>query len=354
MKIETFEIIPRDVLFLRDARPMTAEDVGNGANWPRPDQLNAALHHAYRQEEPHHYGGLKTFGLFPRKGAELFLPCPLDYGMKIVPCEGTNLPAPLTHVFIHPRQKGKVTLPQWIPLTAYVNYLKGAEGNDPPPTCPLYAADRNIGITIDVETGKAADKKIYQAEYLRLCEDVTMVFQAEYKDDAHADRFADALDRLVETHTFIFGGQQGIASLRKAKTALDIAGVQPKIDSRYLRVTLITPALFAHGWLPGWCKDTQGNAPLGTVMFRDYSFAKLIAARVGKPLAFSGWDHQKNLPRPTALAVPAGSSYVFDCGSVEDARQLAQRFTYPKNLSDLCGEQGFGLGICSSVQLVNL
>ena len=345
--MKTFEIIPRDLLFLRDARPMAGEDVGYGANWPRPDQLNVALHHAYRQLAPHHFGGLKTFGPFPKKDGELLLPCPLDWGMAVVPSEGTNLPAPLTHAFAAKKKGG--AFPQWVTQADYAAYLKGEDAGLPAPF-DIYDTERHAGVGIDPLTERMEEGNAYQAEYLRLREGVTIAFQAEYTDDAHREKFADVFDRLLEIRAFVLGGQQGVVSVRET-APLGLPGPKPDVTTPYLRWTLVTPALFAGGWLPGWCKDTKGNAPLGTVMFRDYTFARLIAARIGKPLAFSGWDLQQGLPKPTVMAVPAGSSYVFDCGSVENARKLAERFGYPRTPSDHFGEKGFGLGLCSSVQI---
>ena len=48
----TLELKPRDLLFLRDARPMEASDAGLGANWPRPDQLYHALLAAFHLRWP--------------------------------------------------------------------------------------------------------------------------------------------------------------------------------------------------------------------------------------------------------------------------------------------------------------
>ena len=70
----------------------------------------------------------------------------------------------------------------------------------------------------------------------------------------------------------------------------------------------------------------------------------LVAARVGKPIAFSGWDTLTR-EKPTELAVPAGSAYLFECRDVAEAQRLVERLNL-KTLSDL-GPQGFGLGICS-------
>ncbi|QBG48945.1 hypothetical protein EGM51_16615 [Verrucomicrobia bacterium S94] len=94
---------PRDVLFFRDARPMEASSVGSGANWPLPNVLHDALIQGLKRQWPERqpwevehrnankndnrsekefrslrFGGLKTAGLFPAQGDEIFFPCPLD------------------------------------------------------------------------------------------------------------------------------------------------------------------------------------------------------------------------------------------------------------------------------------
>ncbi len=99
-----YTLIPQDVLFFRDGRPMESAG-GHGARWPEPslifDALHAALHRAFpgdsRQpwEHPHRlgrssdrdysrpesqrFGSLQTIGLFPisDRGEWLF-PAPQD------------------------------------------------------------------------------------------------------------------------------------------------------------------------------------------------------------------------------------------------------------------------------------
>jgi hypothetical protein len=102
MKTYQRQLVPQDVLFLRDARPMEASDAGCGANWPRPDQLwNALIHqmhrlwperqtwegeaHRKRQEEQNkhrhssdRFGALQTVGPFPLYKNMVYFPCPLD------------------------------------------------------------------------------------------------------------------------------------------------------------------------------------------------------------------------------------------------------------------------------------
>jgi len=387
MMKHAYMLEPRDLLFLRDARPMEASDAGLGANWPRPDQLWNAVINAFLRQWPEpqdwegtgkhtfrdkreaayagkskdknvdssfRFGALKTFGPFPfhtGKGA-LYLPCPLDLGMELTPCEGTDLPRPLTHAF-RPKKLGKAELPAWISADRYARYLnQGGESDasDMSDKSDLYDVERNIGIAIDSERQTTLEGHLYQAEYLRLRPKVTLAFQAECDIKPRGGKETiDIFGRSDCPGALVIGGQQGVAGLRPLEVGLRLP--QAEITTRWLRWTLIAPALFNAGWLPGWCRDSRKLteaqlAPLGTVMLPGVT-ARLIAARVGKPLAFSGWD-QKSGPKPTQLAVPPGSCYVFDCGTVEEARALAAALAPERPRSDRFGEKGFGIGLCSS------
>ena len=419
----TLELTPRDLLFLRDARPMEASDAGLGANWPRPDQLYHALlaafhlrwpmrqlwevEHASRDKCENNtalrFGALKTVGPFPRKGDKIFFPRPLDLGMKLVKCEGTDLPVPLKYAFL-PAVKGKVSLPQWVPADVIEKYLAGQtifklEEKD----SNLYGADRNIGIGIDPDTGTTVEHKIYQAEYLRLKEGVTLVGEASCEMKIkHANRVLDVYnseetgDERVEQ--VVLGGQQGMCSLEIDKFKFEL----PKRPSdqpptRFVRWTLLTPAIFqagkepnpkqgealrkqegpVYGWFPAWCMrtDAQGvhRDEIGKVMLarsvkrndgesrqawkaRQQTAgtigAKLVAARIDKPIAFSGWELPTATtlggPKPTMLAVPAGSCYIFECDTTDDAKALVDALEgIPR--SDILGSNGFGVGACSFI-----
>ncbi len=386
----TYTLEPRDLLFLRDGRPMAASDAGLGANWPRPDQLWNAVINAFHRQWPERqpwegaehtkredenkgssfrFGALKTLGPFPSKDGEIFLPCPLDWNMNIARCEGTNLPGPLTHAFL-PRTKGKLALPGWVSLADYRRYLSGGE-----PVSPvqheLFDTERNIGIAMDSVTGTTVAGKLYQAEYLRLRAGVALAFEAECDIKPKGQQLlVDVLAHADAPQSLIFGGQQGVTGLRPQSTGLRLPDTA--ITTRHVRWTLLSPALFNAGWRPDWV------APDGAVMlpnavrtpqmsraqWKEVSAkaggfnARLVAARIGKPLAFSGWDlhigdtkPHTGGPKPTLLAVPAGSCYVFDCGTAAEAKALAATLSWPRPRSTMHGEKGFGLGICSSINL---
>lgn len=419
MKKHTLELTPRDLLFLRDARPMEASDAGLGANLPRPDQLYHALLGAFHLRWPNRqawegeehtrrderaditfrFGALKTVGPFPKKGEDVFFPRPLDLGMKLVKCEGTDLPAPLKYAFI-PAAKGKASLPQWVSKDTYGHYLAGETVFDlAEKDSDLYGTDRNIGIGMNPETGTTKDGALYQAEYLRLKDGVTLVCKASCELKLkRQDKVLDAYDSKETNNErveqVVLGGQQGMCSLEIDKVALSLPE-RPKDQSptRFVRWTLLTPAVFqagkepdgipqqdpVFGWLPAWCMRTDTTCAhrdeIGKVMLTrpvearrseesrvDWKVrqnaagpigAKLVAARIDKPVPFSGWNlptaKTPGSPKPTVLAVPAGSCYVFECDSTPDAEALVAALDrIPR--SDLLGSNGFGIGVCSFVQ----
>ena len=380
-----FKMTPEDVLFFRDARPMEASDIGCGANWPRPDQLYHALRSALLLSWPSRqnwegergvlrFGSLRTLGPFPQRKGELYLPCPMDWNMRLVKVENTDLPKPLTHSFLPPSTE-KVSLPRWIPASAYGKYLAGgalADALKDVSEDALFNADRQIGIGLDARTSTTVEGRFYQAEYLRLGKDVSMAASVSCETvPSNGGKPVDAWQQEGAPTRFPFGGQRRMCRLEKAGA---IAFPQAAITTPYLRWTLITPAIFLDGWRPGWVLAEDGQVrlrrscePRRTDETRadwkarckgaPFIKAKLVAARIGKPMAFSGWrvadGKGTNAPKPTVFAVPAGSSYVFACDSVKEAQALAEVLAAPQRRSDLCGEQGFGLGLCSSVMLPN-
>ncbi len=407
-----FHIEPRDLIFMRDARPMEASDPGLGANWPRPDQIwNAfinAFHsrwpvpepweghnHKYKpgvdtnSESSFRFGALKSAGPFPvdEEEKEIYLPCPLDlscdedgilHPMSLADASDTNIPAPLKYAFSSSRL-GKNETPLWISSRDYTEYLKG--NSFKAEKVELYDEERNIGIAIDPETSTAQDKKLYQAEYLRLRHSTRMAVQVSCRLKGGVDVFKEIAKEI--NIPFVLGGQQGMALLNSPSHAFSIpASVIPAsvVGKPLLRWTLLSPAVYPEiqghpgGWLPNWIDRGDGTVMLPRrqlprndgesrdewrrrVEKAEKFSARLVAARIGKPMAFSGWDLQTG-PKPTMLAVPAGSCYVFECGNHEEARDLSNALswnggdgdTVRNRRSTVFGEKGFGIGVCSIIR----
>ena len=395
-----FELEPRDALFFRDGRPMDVDkdrrddifNVGHGANWPRPDQLfSASIHELLRDPtvpESKWYGtvsDLRVTGPFPVLKGDLYLPMPLDWDMKLFSFDDsigtTDVPEPLTAGFAD-RVLEKKSYPRWIGLEDYARYLKDEVGvgkGDGESDVPnkdgdkLFGIEARVGTTLDAATG--ASRRIgnrnesgqYEAEYLRLGKDVRMLCAIE----------CDKVDELVGK-SVRFGGQGGLVRFEESRDDLGakLASLPHGKISRFVRWTLLTPALFAVGWYPNWLERTvdadDSNKPkfTGKVMIpmdkvlrrpgelraayrarmneecRPFQTARLVAACIGKAIAFSGYD-SLDREKPTELAVPAGSSYVFECDTEDEASKLIDALNL-KPMSDL-GEKGFGFGVCSYV-----
>ena len=71
----------------------------------------------------------------------------------------------------------------------------------------------------------------------------------------------------------------------------------------------------------------------------------------------NGLEDRKSGPKPTHLAVPAGSVYYFECPTSEDAEKLASTLNWhgsskgaeiQNRRSTHMGEKGFGLGVCGT------
>lgn len=388
-----YTLTPRDLLFFRDARPSdnckadkkTTFVVGHGANWPRPDHLYNAIIHALigdpeaNAERKESYGDihdLNVQGPFPERDGQLYLPRPLDWGMGLcrMPSGETDLPAPLTCAFLD-RKEGKKDYPAWISQDDYAAYLRGKEPAHEEPTRrerkPLFFTEHRLGTTLDDATG--ASKRMegprsgqYSAEYLALANDVTM--------RADLCRVGDAAAPIASGQSVRLGGQGGTATVTAIPGPIlleRLADLLPQgTPTRFVRWTLLTPALFTTGWRPSWVAENGRvmlpvSAAEAAVPPRapgekraDYrkrvaaavptfATAKLIGACLNRePIAFSGWDSIAGAT-PTHLAVPPGTAYVFECGSLDEAEQLRAQLNL-RNRSDL-GEKGFGLGLASFI-----
>lgn len=417
----TFHIQPRDLLFMRDARPMGGSDAGVGTNWPRPDQIWSAFIHAFNRrwpelqewehehrkseedarKSPHsrdRFGGLKSAGPFPATDKALYLPCPLDlsisedgslHPMLLVDGAGTNLPGPLKHAF-QSTFPGKKAAPEWITKADYDKYLRG-ESFKPEPE-PLYDVERQIGIAINPETGTTVEQQLYQAEYLRLRDGVRLAVEISCVNVGPHRKMTDVIAEVAnETDPLILGGQQGVVTAKRLHTPVGLPKSEVGKSGKQVRWTLLSPAVYpalpansekgvkAHpgGWLPTWVDAENGQVmlPRGDLPAKPQKTdrgsreawrqevaahprfgAKLVAARIGKPQVFSGWDLGTIGPKPTVLAVPAGSCYAFECADGEEARDLVKALAWHgaagdgpvlNRRSSVFGEKGFGIGVCS-------
>lgn len=110
--------------------------------------------------------------------------------------------------------------------------------------------------------------------------------------------------------------------------------------TKYVRMILATPAIFKHGWKPGWLNDQlTGSAP-GLNGCR----LKLVAAAVKRREAVSGWDYKWKQPKPVRWLVPAGSVYFFEV--IGNAGiPVEQVWLKPVSDDPLDQQDGYGLAL---------
>lgn len=362
------------------------------------------------------FGGVKTLGPFPKMKDKdgkdkIYFPLPADLlpeeketpknpsPAQLLPCKpelgGTsNLPSPLKYVLWKKVKPTKQDLGQWISQEGLELYLEGKieelkVGEHIKKNSNFFKTEARPGIAIDPETGTAEDTKFYCAEYLRLKTGVNMCAFVDANSAGKANKHYDLWDEFCESassQSLILGGQRGVvwSSPPKAKETLI-----PKAEKHFsqtdgdkkkflLKWTLLSPALFNAGWIPGFCTERKneeiikdGRVHLKAIpargdMARDEwrkkctdapkINAKLVAARIGKAITVSGWkinatekdgNDGAGAPKATRLLVPAGSVYYFECDSADDAEKLYDAL-HGKVKSDLLGEQGYGLGVCSA------
>lgn len=396
---------PRDTLFFRGAKPMGASAIGEGANWPMPSVYHQAMLSAFHEKWPQlqswehghtkgneknpgsscRFGGLQTVGVFPERDGRLYFPLPADVQflnndsdelcvLEPRRLEGKgDLPNPLQMGLFKPEnaEATKRTPGRWISFADLIAYLDGKPLADRK-TKPLFDAESRPGIGIDASTGTTGDGQFYMAESLRLRPGVALKAfatcgQVRYRDEKEPD---DVLRRFFSgsSASFVFGGQRGIAHLqgvRDSETARQVFSPAAP-QGRFIKWVTLTPSIFTGGWLPNWIDPQAGSIrametskparqPGESRKAWRARFGKkpipgkLVAARIPKPIPYSGWKAQcgSEGPRPTRLCVPAGAVYYFEVPEGEKPQPLV-RFLNGRRKSDIAAEKGFGFGLCGT------
>lgn len=108
-------------------------------------------------------------------------------------------------------------------------------------------------------------------------------------------------------------------------------------NAQYVRMVLVTPAIFSGGWKPGWLNSGLTGTFGGVKL-------ELVGVCCGRWQAVSGWCLETQKPKPTRRMVPSGSVYFFRC-CAGTAGDLAQQW-----LRSVCDDEqeqrdGFGLAV---------
>lgn len=417
--MNTVLIEPTDVLFFRDAIPMSAgQGKGAGCRMPFPSTLHEAFRSSLLRANGETTGGkkeegrprtadrtgnwhtqghdgktfiatkafrsLRTVGPLPwREKAGLLLPVPLDVareGDRIARLQlwrdssnpvqqhpetpGGYAPPCLPVAVTPPDKKGQ--LHGWWTTGQMKHYLHGStppdgQGFTPTATETLWAAEHRVGVEIDPGSFSSKEGQLYAGTYLRADKHTRLAAWIEVADpgkarNGEADARRREREQLSKLDWLLLGGEFRLARLHKTET-VTFAELQQQPDPPagdgpcLLKWVLVTPAIFGHGSLPGWCADTKkeragASLAVGRVCLELPGRAQLISWCLGKPRTVSGWDVVEGRAKPTMLAVPEGGVYYFLCENRATATALAKKLHWQPR-SDFYGEKGCGYGLVS-------
>src|SRR5262249_20259869 len=123
------------------------------------------------------------------------------------------------------------------------------------------------------------------------------------------ENFVEQLEALDTFHPF--GGERRLVHWDSCDSAAwgyphelrDALQMTPRV-----RLILATPALFTHGWRPGWLDDHLEGCPPNTNVR-----LKLVSACIERWKPISGWslEHGQVGPKAIRRLTPAGSVYFF-------------------------------------------
>ena len=214
----------------------------------------------------------------------------------------------------------------WLTQAGWAAYLTGQTPavSQLMPAHQLWQLDARIGIGLDAATRSVAAGQLFTAQ--------AVTFQP-------AVGFLAAVRGAEPPRTGVlrFGGDGRGAAL----TAVAHAAPQPDWDAisraGRCRAVLITPGLFAQGWLP-----TGVNA--GRHLALQGISGHLVCAAVPRAEVISGWDLALRQPKTAERVAPTGSVYWIDrlAATPEQLRKLAERGWWPdENHNEARRAEGF-------------
>lgn len=163
--------------------------------------------------------------------------------------------------------------------------------------------DTRTHVAIDRDTLASQDGQLYQTAAYDFA-NARQPHHQGWKDTRLG--FVLATPQNLQNDTVRFGGEGRLSRLENVNLA-ENPFRQPEISSqnRTIKLTLLTPAIFAQGWLPKWldAKTLEGELPHTQIR------VKLRAAALERWLPVSGWDLAEKCPKAMRKAVGAGSVY---------------------------------------------
>ncbi|MEZ4963769.1 MAG: type III-B CRISPR module-associated protein Cmr3 [Saprospiraceae bacterium] len=350
------QLEPLDPLFFRDGRPFTMgeETYAEGVFPPMPSTVRGALRSMWMSQKLDAYDtekdkqakasariAIRYFGLSIGDKPVFHVPLDLFFSGRgketlaqpmelIKPSFVSSCPVEVSYLF-KADTDGKVEsvaghLLDEEGMKKYIN------GNTPSNIATERLSDfvkkeHKIGIGRNNETHLTEEGLLYRL--------ISNRFEDMNDDSMTIIIDVEGFDTQIDTaplySVILLGGERKSVVARSCE--FDLPDV-PKIQGRYFKIVLLTPALFGT-WYPKHLCD-------------EFSGLKLIAASAGKPVLIGGWDILNQCPKPMRRAVPTGSVFLFEAIDEVQANMIARKYhgeSICKPLDDLDG-----LGICFVAQ----
>jgi len=196
--------------------------------------------------------------------------------------------------------------------------------------------ESRMHVSIGPDSQTAVDGALFQTAGLEFTAMPRLDPKPDYPPLGEARRLALAVRTTAGMTAGLgfLGGESRIARWLAVDTAFPTcpAAVRARIkQDKHCRLLLLTPGLFAGGFLPA-----QGQFSFGGVQ------ATVVAAAVNRYQTVSGWDYEKGLPKPGRRLAPAGSVYFLKLdGDIDKFIDAVWMHNVSDDLQDR--NDGFGL-----------
>lgn len=381
MSTAYLELTAFDPIVARDGRPFGVGQ-GNrmrGLPWPFPSVVAGSFRTALVKATGGDFTGttptelmkLAVAGVLPVGERDLYLPAPHDCVWdekkgdihRAAPItfevgEGCDFPCELRPVVHAAGEDFKAkSAPPWWPVRKYVGWLTDARTKydsnffttgflDEP------RLEERTQVEMNAEAGSVEEGKLFTTAGLRLAH--LPRFGVPPEEERFDKTFMPiTLTARVETGDrdasrlglYPLGGERRLAHWKTGGDP-DLWQCPPEVTralgkTKNVRMVLATPAVFEHGWRPGWIDGTTltGSPP--------DSAAKLKLVGVSIPRwRVSGWSlAEPRGPKPIKRLVPAGGVYFFEVVESDNASSLAGRWLQPVSDGTQDRLDGFGLAV---------
>ena len=349
------KINPLDTLIFRDGKPFGDVEGDNWANsfsFPNPTTIYGAIRSIYFSQNPEEFKyankendptkNLKINGIFFKYDENLVFKKPFDiyliekdkkkkkYKGKIFSLrENYNTNNPLKYIFtaLDEKIEDKEGFLVEDLLKNYKNYLLSKENFNFLLIEEVLSIESKIGIGLNKSTKNVQDGKLYRVGLNR------------YKG---LEIIVDFEGVEIEEKGLLKLGGEGKGAFYEKIDDLELPKIE-KIDSNIFKIVLLTPAIFKNGWYPDFL-DENYEGEVGGIKL------KLVAAAVGKPEYYGGWDIQNNEPKPMYKAVPTGSVYYFELENENDRDKIFKIFNYKSIVEEKLKKEGYGICVIGKVK----